>query len=126
MVLYLITLICSRRNVYVSYGSLSCILNTLLEFGVYFYRTSFENHGYYKQLHVHALVHYIGRFSHLNKFLLPSGIYRVNWKKITPGTVPNVCQYLSKQDSLQALAENLFIRYRFDQDTQQYVDDALP
>ncbi len=119
--IYLLTIHCSQKLEYIRKEDLDIIVEHLKSCGVRFKRIAYENGGIYHQLHIHAIVHFRGRYKPLCKYgdHKVSKSYQIRWDALRhPSDVANACDYITKQDSMSALTENYYRKHYYDQDDQ--------
>lgn len=109
---YMITISCQQKATYVPQDELDDICRWLHANGTQFEATIYETGGKYKQLHVHAIVHYEGRWKHLTQFgdlQHTQRTYRIHWKVI--GNKTGALVYIHKQARKGILQEQVLAEY---------------
>lgn len=100
MVLYLMSISCNKKNENIKQSQLDEILYHLKQCGVHIHYAVHEKHGYYNQLHTHAMVTYNGKFKDHTKYgnkEFDGYDFKVHW---TPVTDTLGCiHYLEKTDN---------------------------
>lgn len=108
MILYLLTISCQQKKEFILPMDLHIVINHLQKSGVIILKGRYENHGLYNQLHFHAIVNYSGYYKSLTQYgdKEHDKTYRIDFKRIRPGTVFAVDNYLNKQNQDQVLTTN--------------------
>jgi len=109
---YLVTICKAQKKGYVDESELRAVMEFLKEKKVYVIDYSFEVHGMYRQLHVHLVVKYYGRWKDLLNF---QG-FRIYWSQVYD--IVNALNYLNKLaycrlKQEEILTENKYQVYRF-------------
>jgi len=76
---YLLTITKYQKLDFVDESELRLVMEYLKDNKVYFIDYAMETSGMYRQLHLHAVVKYRGRYKFLSKF----GNFRVHWSPVT-------------------------------------------
>ncbi len=124
---YLITTNHYNKKAYIDEVDLRSIKQLLESYNVYFDDYVFEWHGKYRQLHMHAIVKFSGRYKPLTKF----ESFRIHWAPARSAQdLKEFRRYLTKQVynrwmQEQVLSFNQYSKFRF-VDTQDIQDIRDP
>lgn len=124
---YLVTISCQQKTAWVSYQDIYIVRKHLEACGVKIEKGNYENHGLYGQLHWHGLVVFHGKYSPLTKWgeLDHGKTFRIDFKRIRRGTIFKLLAYISKQQYEDAPTLNMFKKFYYNQDSNQYEDDKM-
>ncbi len=123
---YLVTISCNQKRQHVTKEQLSDIVEWLKRCSVTVTKVVYEAHGLYRQLHIHAIVLYKGRYTLLTKYGCRQSTgrdYQIHWRRIT--SLEGVDTYLHKQYEPHVLSRNHYHNHYFNQDTQKLQDIRL-
>ncbi len=119
---YLIIISCQQKTLWISQQEISIVVKHLEACGVNFTSKQYENSGQYGQLHLHGIATFSGRYKPLTKWgdQKMDKSFRIDFKRIRKGTMPQVVAYINKERFEDAKTLNKFKQYYYNQDLNNF------